>query len=185
MIYSAYKLNKRGDNYTALMYSFPNFEAVHCFMYGSDYCFLTCMQVSQEAGKVIWYSHLFKSFPQFVLIHTVKGFSVVNEAEVYVFREFLWFFYDPVDVSNLIFGSSAFSKPSCTSGSSWFTYCWSLAWRILSITLLVWKWVQSYGSCNIICHCPSLDLEWKLTFPSPLATAEFSKFAGMLSVALS
>ena len=122
---------------------------------------------------------------QFVLIRTVKGFSVANEAEVYVFLEFLWFFYDPVDIGNLIFGSSAFSKPNCTSESSWFTYCWSLNWRVLSITLLVWKWAQFYGSFNIICHCPSLDLEWKLTFPRPLATAEFSKFAGMLSAALS
>ena len=56
-------------------------------MYGSNCCFLTCIQVSQEAGKVIQYSHLFKNFPQFVVIHTVKGFSVVNEAEVDVFLE--------------------------------------------------------------------------------------------------
>ena len=82
-----------------------------------------------------------------------------------VFLEFPCFFYDPTDVGNLISGSSAFSKPSCTSGSSWFTYCWSLAWRILNITLLVWKWAQLYGSFNIICHCPSLDLEWNWPFP--------------------
>ena len=70
------------------------------------------MQVSQEAGKVVWYSHLFQNFPQFVVIHTVKGLSVVSEAEVDVFLEFSCFFYDPIDVGNLISGSSAFSKPS-------------------------------------------------------------------------
>ena len=81
-------------------------------MSGFNCCFLTCIQVSQEAGKVVWYSHLFKNFPQFVVIHTVKGFSVVNKAEVDVFLEFSCFFYDPMDVGNLISGSSAFSKSS-------------------------------------------------------------------------
>ena len=83
---------------------------------------------------MVWYSHLFRNFPQFFVIHTVKGFSVVNTADV--FLEFSCFFYDPMDVGNLISGSSSFSKSSLTSGSSQFTYCWSLAWRILSITLL-------------------------------------------------
>ena len=64
------------------MYSFPNLEPVHCSMSGSNCCFLTCIQISQEAGQVVWYSHLLKNFPQFVVIHTVKGFSVVNGAEV-------------------------------------------------------------------------------------------------------
>ena len=75
-------------------------------------CLLTCIQVSQKAGKVAWYSHLLKNFLQFIVIHTVKGFSVVNEAEVYVFLEFPWIFYDPTYVGNLISGSSAFSKSS-------------------------------------------------------------------------
>ena len=57
-------------------------------MSGSHFCFLTCIQISQEAGKVVWYSHLFKNFPQFVVIHTLFGFSVVNETEVDVFLEF-------------------------------------------------------------------------------------------------
>ena len=96
------------------MYSFPNFEPVHCSMYGSDCCFLTCIQVSQEAGKVIWYSHLLKNFLQFFVIHTVKVFNIVNEAEVDVFLEFPCFFYDPVDVSNLISDSSAFLNPAYT-----------------------------------------------------------------------
>ena len=79
-------------------------------MSGSD-IFLTCIQVSQEAGKLVWYSHLL-NFPQFVVIHTVKGFSVVKEAEVDVFLELFCFFDDPTDVGNLISGSSAFSKSS-------------------------------------------------------------------------
>ena len=61
---------------------------------------------------MVWYSHLFKSFPQFVVMHIVKGFSVVNEAEIDVFLEFYCFFYDPMDVGNLISDSSAFSKSS-------------------------------------------------------------------------
>ena len=91
---------------------FPNLEPVCCSMFGSNCCFLTCIQISQEAGKVVWYSHLLKNFPHFVVIHTVKGFSVVNEAEVDVFLEFPYFFYDPMDAGNLISGSSAFSKSS-------------------------------------------------------------------------
>ena len=75
------------------MYSFPNLELNCCSMSGSNCCFLTCIHVSQEAGKVVWYSHLFKNFPHFVVIHTVKGFSIVNEAEVDVLLEFSCFFY--------------------------------------------------------------------------------------------
>ena len=74
------------------------------------FCFLTRIQVSQEAGKAVWYSHLFKNFPQFAVNHTVKGFSVVNEAEVDVFLGIPFFIYDPVDIGNLISGFSAFSK---------------------------------------------------------------------------
>ena len=81
-------------------------------MSGSNCSFLTCVQVSQEAGKVVWYSKLLKNFPQFVVIHTVKGFSIVNEAQIDIFLKFSYFFYDPVDVGNLISGSSAFSKSS-------------------------------------------------------------------------
>ena len=94
------------------MYSFPNLQPVCCSMSSSNYCFLTCIQVLQEAGQVVWYSHLLKNFPQFVVIHTVKGFSLVNEAEVDVFLEFSCFFYDPTDVGNLTSASSAFSKSS-------------------------------------------------------------------------
>ena len=96
----------------SLTYCFPNFEPVCYSMSDSNCCFLTCIQISQEAGKVVCYSHLFKNFPQFVVNNTVKGFSVVNEAEVDVFLELSFFFYDPKDVGNSISGSSAFSKSS-------------------------------------------------------------------------
>ena len=66
---------------------------------------LTCIQISQEADKEVWYSHLFKNYPQFVVIHTVKGFGIVNEAEGDVFLELSCFSYDPMDVGNLISGS--------------------------------------------------------------------------------
>ena len=81
-------------------------------MSSSNCCFLTCIQVFQKADKVAWYSHLFENFPQFVVIHTVKGFGVVIKAEVDVFLQLSYFLDDPVDVDNLISGSSAFSKSS-------------------------------------------------------------------------
>ena len=70
------------------------------------------LEISQEAGQVVWYSHLFQNFPQFIVIHTVKGFGIVNKAEVDAFLELSCFFHDPADVGNLISGSSAFSKTS-------------------------------------------------------------------------
>ena len=78
----------------------------------SNCFFLTCTQISQEAGKVVWYTHLFQNFPQFIVIHTVKGFGIVNKEEVDVFLELSCFFDDPTDVGNLNSGSSAFSKSS-------------------------------------------------------------------------
>ena len=121
------------------------FGTSHCSMSGSNCCFLTCIQVSQETDKVVWYSHVFKNFPQFFVIHMVKGFSIVNEAEVDVFLEFSCFFYDPKNIGNLINGSSAsaFSKPNLNIWNTWFMYCWSLSWRILNITLLAWGFPHS------------------------------------------
>ena len=78
----------------------------------SNCCLLTCTQIPQEAGQVVWHSHLFQNFPQFVVIHTVKGFGIVNKAEVDVFLELSCFFNDPIFVGNLISASSAFSKSS-------------------------------------------------------------------------
>ena len=72
----------------ALLYSFSHFEPVCCSMSGSNYCFLTHIQVSQDTGKVVWYSYPFKNFPQFDVIHTVKGFCLGNEAEIDAFLEF-------------------------------------------------------------------------------------------------
>ena len=92
------------------MYSFPDLEPVHCSMSSSNCSILTCIQISQEADEVFWYSHLFENFPEFVVIHTVKGLGEVSKAEVDVFLEFPCFFYDLTDVGNLICGSSAFSK---------------------------------------------------------------------------
>ena len=90
------------------MYPFSYLEPVCCSMSGFNCCFLTCIQISQEAGKVVWHSHLFRNFPQFVVIHTVKGFGVVNKGDV--FLEFSCSFYDPTDVGNSISDSSAFCK---------------------------------------------------------------------------
>ena len=98
--------------HTALTYPFPDLEPVCCSMSSSNCCFLTCIQISQEAGQVVWYSHLLKSFRQFIVIHTVKGFGIVNKAEIHVFLELSCFFHDSADVGNLISGSSAFSKSS-------------------------------------------------------------------------
>ena len=133
---------------------------------------------------MVWYSHLFKNFPQYFVIHTVKGFGVVGKAEVDIFLKFSCFFCDPTNVGNLITGSSAFCKSSLN------------IWKFLVHILLqpgldnfehyfasVWR-VQLCGSLNILWHCLSLGLGYKLTFSSPVATAEFSKFDGILSIAL-
>ena len=81
-------------------------------MSSSNCCFLTCIQVSQDAGQMVWYSHRFQNFPQFIVIHTVKGFGIVNKAEIDVFLELSRFSNDPADVGHLISGSSGFSKTS-------------------------------------------------------------------------
>ena len=90
----------------------PDLEPVCCSMSGSNCWFLICTQVSQEAGQVVLYFHLFKNFPLSVVFHTVKGFDIVNKAEIDVFLELSCFFHDPADVGNLISGFSAFSKTS-------------------------------------------------------------------------
>ena len=94
------------------MYSFPNLEPVCFSMSSSNCCFLTCIEISQEAGQVVWYSHIFKNFPHFVVIYTVKGFGIVNKTEVDVFLEPSGFFDDPTDVGTLISCSSDFSITS-------------------------------------------------------------------------
>ena len=114
----------------------PLFYVQFCF-------FLTCIQISQEVGKIVWYSHLFKNFPQFVVIHTVKDFSVVNEAEVDVLLEFSCFFCDPANVGNLISGSSAFSKSSL--------YIWKFPVHILlksSLEAFEHYFASVWDECN-------------------------------------
>ena len=184
MMYSAYKLNKQGDNIQPWRTPFLTGNQsvvprpVLTIAFWPAYRFLR-RQVRWSGIPIsLW-------FFQFVVIHLVQGFSVVNEAEVDVFLDLSCFFNDPTDVGNLISGSLPFLNPAWTSGSSRFTYRWSLAWRILSITLLAWGWVQLCSSLSILWHCLSLGLEWKLTFSSPVATAEFSKFAGTMSAYLS
>ena len=110
-------------------------------MSGSKYWFLICIQVSQETGKVVWYSHLLKNFPQFVMIHTLKDFSVVNEEEVDGFLELPCFLHDPKNVSNLISGSSASSKPNL--------YIWKFSVHILLKPSMkdfehnfAWMWIE-------------------------------------------
>ena len=100
LMYSAYKLNKQGDNIQPWCTPYAILEPVCCSMSSSNWCFLTCIQISQEEGQVVWYSHLLKNFPQCVVIHTVKGFGLVNEIEVDVFLELSCFFDDPVDVGS-------------------------------------------------------------------------------------
>ena len=94
------------------MNSFPQLEQVHCSMSSPNCCFLTCIQIYNDVSKVVWYSHHSKNFPQFIVIHTVKGFGIDNKAEIDVFLELSCFFDDPMDVCNLISDSSAFSKSS-------------------------------------------------------------------------
>ena len=102
-------------------------------MSSSNCCFLTCIQVSQEAGQIVWYSHLFQNFPQFIVIQTVKGFGIVNKAETDAFLELSCFFNDQRMLAIWSLVPLPFLKPTWTSGSSQFTHCWSLVWRILSI----------------------------------------------------
>ena len=95
----------------SLLNSFLNLEQVHCSLSSSNYCFLNHIQVSQETGNVVC-SHFLKNFPWLVVIYTVKGFSIVNKAEVDVFQDLPCFLHDPTNVGNFITGSSASSKPN-------------------------------------------------------------------------
>ena len=105
-------------------------------MSSSNCCFLTCIQVSQEAGQGLWFSHLFQNFPLFIVIHTVKGFDIVNKAEIDVFLELSSFSMIQQMLAIWSLVPLPFLKPAWTSGIWWFMYYWSLAWRILSITFL-------------------------------------------------
>ena len=152
-------------------------------MFSSNCCFLTCILDSQEADKVVWYSHLFKNFPQFIVIHTVKGFSVVNEAEVDVFLEFSSFFYDPMDVGNLVSGSSVFSKYSLN--------IWKFSVHVLlksSLEDFEHYLVSMLNECNCAVVWTffgiALVWDWIENWPFLVLWLEFSEFAGILSTAL-
>ena len=145
-------------------------------MSSSNHCSLTCIQICQEADKVFWYSHLFKTFPQFVLIHTVKGFGEFNKAEVDIFIELSCFFDDPADVGNLISGSSAFSKSSLSIwkfmvhillkpgldnfehyiASMWDEYSCAVVWTFFGIAFL-WYWSENWPFPVLwpLLSCPS------------------------------
>ena len=138
-------------------------EPVCCSMSSSNCCFLTCIQISQEAGQVIWYSPLFQNLPQFIVIHKVNAFGIVNKAEVDVFLELSCFFDDPADVGNLISGSSAFSKstlniwkftdhillkPGLENFEHYFTSMWdecncAVGWTFFGIAFL-WDWNENW-----------------------------------------
>ena len=154
------------------------FGTICCSMSSSTWC-LTCAQIAQEAGQVVWCSHLLKNFPEFVVIHTVKGFGIVNKAEVDVFLELSCFFYDPADVGNLISGSSAFSKsslniwkfsvyvllkPSLANFEHYFASVWDecncvVVWTFFGIAFL-WDWNENW---------PFPVLWPRLSFPNLLA----------------
>ena len=190
MVYSAYKLNKQSDNIQPWCTPFLIWNQSVCSVSNYIYCFLTCIQASQEAGKMVWYSHCFKNFPQFVVIHTVKDCSTVHEAEMDVFcflffLELSCFFYDLMDIANLIPGSSAFSKSSLN--------IWNFSFSILlkpGLKNFEHYFANMWDECNCVVVWTffgiylSLGLEWKLTFSSPVATAEFSKFAGIFNAIL-
>ena len=142
-------------------------EPVCCSMSSSNWCFLTSIQISQEAGQIVWYSHFFQNFPQFVVIHTIKGFGIVNKAEVDVFLEVSCFVDDPMDAANLISLSSAFSKSSLNIwkfkvhvllkpdlGEFWALHCCFV------------RWVQLCGGLNILWHCVFWD--WNENWPFPV-----------------
>ena len=165
------------------MYSFPDLGIVFCSMYSSNYCFLICIQISREADHVVWYSHLLKNFPHFVVIHTVKGFIIANETDV--FLEFSCFFYDPMDVSNLIPSSSAFSKSILNT--------WKLSVHIL-LRLQLENFEHYFVSVWDECNCTTVwtffgiallwDWNENWSFPGLWPLTEFSQLAGILSVAL-
>ena len=172
------------------MYFFPYLDPVCCSMSSSNCCFLTCIQVSQEAGQVVRYAHFFQNFPQFVVIHTVEGFGTVNKTEVDIFLELL-LFHDLADVGNLTSGSSDFCKfnlsiwkfvvhillnPGLENFEHYFASIWdecncAVVWAFLGIAFL-WDWNENW---------PFPVLWPLLSFPNLLAYIECSIFTASSS----
>ena len=149
-------------------------------MCSSNCCFLTCIQISQKAGQVVWYSHLFQNCPQFFMIHTVKGFGIVNKAEIDVFLELSCFFYDSAEVDNLISGSSAFSetslniwkfmvhvllKPGLENFEHYLTSMWDecncvVVWAFFGLPFFgIGMKTDHFQSCG---HCWVLQICWRI-----------------------
>ena len=149
-------------------------------MSSSNCCFLTCTQVSQEVGQVVWYSHLLQNFPQFIVIHIVEGFGIVNKAEIDVFLELSCFFSDPADIGNLISGSSTFSKhslniwklsvhillkPGLENFEYYHTSVWDecncvVVWAFFGIAFL-WDWNENWPF-PVLCHCWVFQIRWHI-----------------------
>jgi len=164
------------------MYSFPNLESVHCSMSGSNCWFLTCIQVYQEAGKVVWYSHLVKNFPQFVVIHTDKGFSIVSEVEVDVFLELSGFFRWSNRCWQFDSGSSTFPKSKvyiwkvsvhlplkpCLedfehyNASMWNECNCVVIWTSFGIAFLC-DWNENWPF-PVLCHCWVFQMCWHIEY---------------------
>ena len=170
------------------MYSFPDLEPVPCSMSSSNSDFLTCIQISHKAGQMVWYSHILNNFLQFLVIHTVKGFDIVNKAEIDVFfLKLSCFFDDPMDVGNLISGSSVFSKYSLNiwkftvhillkSGlenfKHYFTSMWdecncAVVWAFFGIAFL-WDWNENWPFPVLwpLLSFPNLLVHWVQHFHS-------------------
>ena len=133
---------------------------------------------------MVWYSHLFQHFPHLIVIHTVEGFGIVNKAEIDVFLELAFFFVDPTDVGNLISGSSAFSISSLNIWKFTFHVLLKPGLENLSITLRVFEMSEIVWLFDHSLDLPFLGIGMKSDFSSAVAMAVFSKFAGILSVAL-
>ena len=169
------------------MYSFSYLEPVCYSMPSSNCCFLTCIQISQEVGQVVWDSHLFQNFPQFIVIHRVKGFCIVNKAEIDVLLKLSCFFYDLVNVGNLISSSSAFSKsslniwkfivhillkPDLEDFEHYFTSVWDkyicvVVWAFFGIAFL-WDWIENWPFPVLwpMLSCPNVLAYWVQYFHS-------------------
>ena len=148
------------------MYFFPDLEPVCFSMSSFNCCLLTCIQISQEASQVVWYSHLLKNFPQFVVIHTVKGFGIVNKAEVDAFLELSCFFDDLMD-GTLISGSSAFSKFSL--------HIWKFTIHILlkpGLEDFEHYFTSVWDECNCVVVCAFFGIaflwDWNENWPFPI-----------------
>ena len=171
-------------------------------MSSSKCCFLTCIQVSQKAGQVVWYFHLFHNFPQFIVIHTVEGFGIDNKAEIDVFfLELSCLFDDPADTGNLISGSSAFSKtssniwkfmvdiflkPGLENFEHYFTRVWdecnwAEVWAFFGIAFL-WDWNENWPFPVLwpLLSFPNLLAYWVQHFHS-IIFKDWNRSTGILS----